>query len=164
MPRNRFYVVWQGRSPGIYSGWEECREQVEGFTGAKYMGFPTLELAEAAWQDDPAKYLSKELNVPKKIICRNPLVGEPDPDSICVDAACKGNPGILEYRGVDTKSGTELFRKTLGIIGMGQRVIGIHLQGTFISVNSIIARRSRGGWVRVINFTGLKVGLGFLDV
>jgi ribonuclease HI len=27
-----------------------------------------------------------------------------------VDAACAGNPGILEYRGVDTKSGAELFR------------------------------------------------------
>jgi ribonuclease HI len=129
MPRNRFYVVWQGRSPGIYSGWEECREQVEGFAGAKYKGFPTLELAEAAWQDDASKYLSKELNVPKKIICRNPLVGEPDPDSICVDAACKGNPGILEYRGVDTKSGTELFRKgpfPKGTVNIGEFLAIVH--------------------------------------
>ncbi len=110
MPKNKFYVIWQGKTPGIYEGWDKCRKQVEGFTGAKYKGFPTLELAQSAMNDDPRKYLSKELNAPKKITCSNPLIGEPDPDSICVDAACAGNPGVLEYRGVDTKSGAEIFR------------------------------------------------------
>jgi len=110
MPRNKYFVVWQGRNPGIYSGWEDCKKQVEGFTGAKYKGFPTLELATSALNDDPRKYMSKELNAPKKIVCSNPFIGEPVTDSICVDAACAGNPGILEYRGVDTQSGGELFR------------------------------------------------------
>jgi ribonuclease HI len=31
-------------------------------------------------------------------------------DSICVDASCIGNPGVTEYRGVDTKSGEVLFQ------------------------------------------------------
>jgi len=110
MPKNKYYIVWQGKKPGIYEGWEKCRKQVEGFTGAKYKGFRTMELARSALNDDPQKYLSADLNTPKKIVCSNPLIGEPDPDSICVDAACAGNPGILEYRGVDTRSGAELFR------------------------------------------------------
>ena len=111
MPKNKFYVVWIGRKPGIYNNWEKCKKQVEGVEGARYKGFPTEEIARSAFHDNFENYINKDLNAPKKIICTNPLIGEPILDSICVDAACKGNPGILEYRGVDTKSGTELFRK-----------------------------------------------------
>ena len=111
MPKFRFYVVWTGRKPGVYSSWEECKEQVEGYEGARYKGFPTRELAEVAAGETPEIYLRKELSIPRKISCTDPGIGEPVPDSICVDAACKGNPGILEYRCVDTKSGAELFRQ-----------------------------------------------------
>jgi ribonuclease HI len=31
--------------------------------------------------------------------------------SLSVDAACSGNPGIMEYRGVDTATGQEIFRQ-----------------------------------------------------
>ena len=129
MPKNKFYVVWSGKNPGIYDTWEKCRKQVEGVEGAKYKGFPTRELAESAYNDDPQKYLSRELNALKKVICNNPLIGEPIPDSICVDAACKGNPGILEYRGVDTKSGAELFRQgpfPLGTVNIGEFLAIVH--------------------------------------
>ena len=110
MPKNKFYVVWQGKIRGIYDSWADCKKQVDCFDGALYKGFPTLDLAKNALNDDPRRYMSKGLHVPKKIVCPNPLIGEPVSDSICVDAACAGNPGILEYRGVDTKSGAELFR------------------------------------------------------
>jgi len=109
MPKNKFYVVWRGKIPGLYTRWSECRKQVDGFDGALYMGFPTLELAQRAAQDDPWKFIGKKLNTVSKIVCKDPLIGEPIPDSICVDAACAGNPGVLEYRGVDTKSAAELF-------------------------------------------------------
>jgi ribonuclease HI len=129
MPKKQFYVVWLGRRPGIYSGWEACREQVDGYAGAKYKGFPTRDLAEAAWNDDPSKYLTRDLNVPRKVVCSDPLIGEPDPDSICVDAACKGNPGILEYRGVDTRSGAELFHQgpfPEGTVNIGEFLAIVH--------------------------------------
>jgi ribonuclease HI len=32
-------------------------------------------------------------------------------DSIAVDGACSGNPGIMEYRGVDVMTGAELFHQ-----------------------------------------------------
>jgi ribonuclease HI len=111
MPKTKFYVVWTGRKPGIYDSWEECRKQVEGFEGAKFKGFPSRELAVAAAGDNHEMHLRKDLNLPKKVICSDPSIGVPISDSICVDAACKGNPGILEYRGVDTFSGAELFRQ-----------------------------------------------------
>ena len=129
MPKNKFYVVWIGRKPGIYNSWELCKGQVEGVEGAKYKGFPTEELARSAFHDNFEKYINKELNTPKKFICTNPLIGEPDTDSICVDAACKGNPGILEYRGVDTKSGAELFRRgpfPVGTVNIGEFLAIVH--------------------------------------
>lgn len=40
-----------------------------------------------------------------------PLHRQPDSNGIAVDAACSGNPGIVEYRGVEIATGIELFRK-----------------------------------------------------
>ncbi|MCX6284817.1 MAG: ribonuclease H family protein [Bacteroidetes bacterium] len=129
MAKSKYYVVWNGRKPGIYEGWDKCKEQVAGFNGAKYKGFLTKDLAKSAFSDDPRKYMEKGLQVPKKIICSNPLVGEPVADSICVDAACSGNPGILEYRGVDTASGAELFRVgpfPEGTVNIGEFLAVVH--------------------------------------
>jgi ribonuclease HI len=129
MSKNKFYVVWVGKKPGIYDSWDKCRKQVEGVEGSKYKGFPTEELAKSAFRDNFEKYLNKALMAPKKIICKDPAIGEPEPDSICVDAACKGNPGILEYRGVDTKSGVELFRQgpfPSGTVNIGEFLAIVH--------------------------------------
>ncbi len=129
MPKNKFYVVWIGRKPGIYSDWNHCKAQVDGVEGAKYKGFATLELAETAYHDDFEKYLKKDLNAPKIIVCSNPLIGAPILDSLSVDAACKGNPGILEYRGVDTKLGVELFRQgpfPEGTVNLGEFLAIVH--------------------------------------
>jgi hypothetical protein len=35
----KFYAVLRGRHSGIYKSWPECREQVHGFSGARYKGF-----------------------------------------------------------------------------------------------------------------------------
>jgi len=129
MPKNKYYVVWIGKNPGIYDSWEKCRKQVEGIEGARYKGFPTEELARSAFQDNFENYIYKDLNAPKEILCTNPMIGEPVQDSICVDAACKGNPGILEYRGVDTKSGAELFRQgpfPQGTVNIGEFLAIVH--------------------------------------
>jgi len=43
---NKFYAVKVGRIPGIYNSWEECKAQVDGFSGPKYKSFPTIEQAK----------------------------------------------------------------------------------------------------------------------
>ena len=129
MAKSKYYVVWNGRKPGIYEGWDKCKEQVAGFNGAKFKGFPTKDIALSAFSDDPRKYMEKGLQSPKKVICSNPLVGVPIADSICVDAACSGNPGVIEYRGVDTASGAELFRVgpfPEGTVNIGEFLAIIH--------------------------------------
>ncbi len=39
--KNKFYVVWVGVSPGIYTTWEECLQHVKGYKGARYKSFAT---------------------------------------------------------------------------------------------------------------------------
>lgn len=43
---NKYYAVKQGYKIGIYNTWDDCKKQVEGYSGAVYKGFPTLEKAE----------------------------------------------------------------------------------------------------------------------
>lgn len=68
MAREKFYVVWQGVKPGIYSSWEECRLQVFGFENARYKSFTSLEEAKKAFNENPWKHLNskKTINQPNK--------------------------------------------------------------------------------------------------
>lgn len=43
----KFYAVKQGRVPGVYQSWEECKAQVDGYSGAAYKSFPTAAEALA---------------------------------------------------------------------------------------------------------------------
>lgn len=47
MAKKNFYTVKNGRIPGIYKTWEDCKEQVQGYPGAVFKGFETLDEAEA---------------------------------------------------------------------------------------------------------------------
>lgn len=43
----KYYAVKTGKKPGIYKSWDECREMTQGYPGALYKSFPTLDEAEA---------------------------------------------------------------------------------------------------------------------
>ena len=43
MGKKKFYVVWHGVSPGIYTSWTDCKLQINGFEGAIYKSFDTQE-------------------------------------------------------------------------------------------------------------------------
>jgi len=51
----KFYVVWQGRTPGIYTDWNSCKRQVDQFAGARYKSFPTQAEAEQAFKGGASK-------------------------------------------------------------------------------------------------------------
>ena len=114
MPKQKFYVVWRGRKPGVYDSWDDCKQQVEGFGEAAYKAYATLEDAEEAFwrgkeEAQPAQAVAgqddKTSDTPLPAAAPRPY----DEDAIAVDAACSGNPGPMEYRGVDLRSGRELF-------------------------------------------------------
>ncbi len=110
MAKQKYYVVWEGHEPGIYTSWPECQRQVNGFEGARYKSFKSKEEADDAYYSDSRDYIGKS---PKQTTKKNVSAKAREAiiwDSIAVDAACSGNPGAMEYRGVDTKTGIEFFR------------------------------------------------------
>jgi ribonuclease HI len=107
--KNKFYAVWKGKKPGIYDSWTACKKEIQGVEGARYMGFPTREEAEAAFRgsyEETRKTRKKKSGADRKTLAR---LGTPNYNSIAVDAASSGNPGVMEYQGVDTRSGKKLF-------------------------------------------------------
>ena len=113
MSKPKFYVVWEGVTPGIYRSWTDCQLQVKGYKGAKYKSFDSLEEAQRAAQCPPEEYLATASRLPRTrpAPCRaeRPLPPEVELNSLAVDAACSGNPGAMEYRGVHVGSGQEVF-------------------------------------------------------
>ncbi len=137
MAKQKYYVVWNGPSPGVYSSWEACQEAVNGVSGAKYKSFKTqeeaedaFEMGEEAYEEAKARDTSDASTSSKPSISRdsressnsnesskpirpafNPqnLPAEVIREAIAVDAACSGNPGAMEYRGVYLADGKEIF-------------------------------------------------------
>jgi ribonuclease HI len=103
----KFYVVWKGRKTGIFASWEECEAQVKGFTGAEYKSFNSRASAERAFRADYRDYAGKPASTGDWLFAPNPPVRE----SLAVDAACSGSPGPLEWRGVRTDTGEEIFHQ-----------------------------------------------------
>ena len=105
---SKFYVVWMGRKTGIFTTWEECADQVKGFTGAEYKAFNSRLAAEQAFRGDFREFSGKPSSNNRQWMF-TPV--PPILESYCVDAACSGSPGRLEYRGVYTVTGKEIFRQ-----------------------------------------------------
>lgn len=106
MTKTKYYVVWKGRKTGIFTSWVECEKQVKGFIGAEYKVFETETEADKAFLANYDDYKGKAASHGKWRAAEE----RPELPSICVDAACNGSPGKLEYRGVNTESGKEIFR------------------------------------------------------
>jgi len=107
--------VWSGKTPGIYDTWEDCEAQVKGVQGAKYKGFASRTEAEQAFASSPENYIIRKPKAEKeengqlsnvKSPISNPIL-----PALAVDAACSGNPGVMEFRGVIVDTGTEVFRR-----------------------------------------------------
>ncbi len=102
MRNKKFYVVWKGNNPGVYFSWTECQNEIKNVKGALYKSFKNLEEARDAFSNGYENY-KKSKNIKN-------LDDGPDLNSISVDAASSGNPGLMEYQGVDTKTKEVLFK------------------------------------------------------
>lgn len=98
-----YYVVWSGKTPGIFDTWEDCEAQVKGVQGAKYKGFASRPEAEQAFASSPENYIIRKPKAEKE---ETPIL-----PALAVDAACSGNPGVMEFRGVIADTGTEVFHR-----------------------------------------------------
>lgn len=158
MAYRKFYVVFEGRAPGIYDTWEECFAQVEGFPQARYRAYTDQDEATEALR----RYDGGDMSIYRAMARRNSSVinyeafPEIRLDGIAVDASCPGNPGPVEYRGVYVGSGQQLFH--YGPLQGGTNNIGEYL--ALIHVAALLRKsgdtstpiysdsRTAIGWVR----------------
>ena len=55
----KYYVVWEGHTPGIYTEWEAAEAQVKGYPEAVFKAFSSREEAEIAFEEGPLEYIGK---------------------------------------------------------------------------------------------------------
>ncbi|MBO4966178.1 MAG: ribonuclease H family protein [Muribaculaceae bacterium] len=121
MTNKKFYVVWAGHNPGVYDSWDDAQEQIQNFKGAKYKSYTSAaEAAEAYRQgillDENLSLgnfltqLSTRIQDSKTATADWHRFPEIDRNGWAVDASCLGNPGVMEYQGVDLATGKRLFR------------------------------------------------------
>lgn len=125
MAKSKFYVVWKGRQIGVYSNWDSCKMQIEGFKGAQYKSFPDRASAEQAFKDGyEASGQRSAVSGQLPDNCPKPIT-----QSIAVDAACSGNPGKVEYQGVFVETNTHLFKSPVfecGTNNIGEFLAIVH--------------------------------------
>lgn len=116
----KYYVVTVGRNPGIYGTWADCKAQVDNFPGARYKSVPTIDEARLLLRNGiPAPTRTAQLTANSTKNTTKPISQRAgfEPNSISVDAACSGNPGMMEYRGVDNLTQAEIFRLNPAVWG-----------------------------------------------
>ena len=123
MAKTKYYVVWKGRRTGIFNTWAECSAQVSGYPDAQFKAFDSLPAARAALDGAYSEFKGKASSTQKWLFApTRPLL-----PSISVDAACSGAPGPLEYRGVETETGRQVFR-------LGPYADGTNNVGEFLAI------------------------------
>lgn len=141
--KTKYYVVWQGNTPGIYDNWDECQKQIKGVSAAKYKSFESRQEAEAAYNRPYTEIIGTAKAAGAKPAAPQPMVGMdekgmtvvrpgavPGPilDSLAVDAACSGNPGVMEYQGVYVANRQQIFhyKAPVGTNNIGEFLAIVH--------------------------------------
>ncbi|MBR1512923.1 MAG: ribonuclease H family protein [Bacteroidales bacterium] len=142
MSKNKFYVVWAGRTPGVYDSWEACKREVVGQKRALYKGFPDRTSADAAFARGFTGF-EKDGAVP--VVDLSQSKERPLSPAIAVDAACAGNPGKMEYQGVFVDFGvqppmrSDLFKSP--VFPHGTNNIG-----EFLAIVHAVSLQKKHGW------------------
>lgn len=153
MPKQKFYVVWEGHTPGIYTTWEAAKRQVEGYAQAKYKSFESRAAAEKALKESYWAYVKKSDSKPPSAekVPRSAIVKE----SVAVDAACSGNPGDMEYQGVYTADGKRLFH-------VGPLEDGTNNIGEFLALVHALAMLKQQGKPSMPIYSDSKIAQGWV--
>lgn len=136
MAKKKYYTVWVGNTPGVYDSWDECQKQIKGFNGAKFKSFESKEEAEKAFDENYSNHIGNKAEGQKPKV--DPNSSEIEHNSLAVDAACSGNPGKMEYRGVYVGNGQQLFH--FGPIH------GTNNIGEFLAIVHGLAYLKQKGW------------------
>lgn len=124
--KQKYYVIWEGHKKGIFDSWTETEKNIKGFPNAQYKSFESRQEAEAASKKN---YWASINPKAAKTLKTLGSTGNFIIPSISVDAACAGNPGILEYQGVNTATKEVLFKRgpfPVGTVNLGEFLAIVH--------------------------------------
>lgn len=151
----KFYVVWKGRTTGVFDSWEACKEQTNGFEGAIYKSFVSRESAEKAFHSESDEYIGQgKKYVPELSKEELLLIGDPIEDSIAVDGAWNNNTGLVEYQGVYLKTYEVLFH-------IGPLEDGTINMVEFLAIVHALALCKQWHW-KIPIYSDSKIALGWL--
>ena len=151
----KHYVVWTGKTPGIFNNWNDCKKSIDSFSGAEYKSFTSKKEAEIAFTKSYNDY--KGINTKKNIVNKALIkeVGKPNLKSIAVDAACSGNPGLMEYRGVNTKTSQQL-------VIQGPFEEGTNNIGEFLALVHGLAYLQKNNLTELPIYSDSKIAIGWI--
>ncbi|MDX2231444.1 MAG: viroplasmin family protein [Leptolyngbyaceae cyanobacterium bins.349] len=139
MSKAKYYAVIKGRKTGIFTSWSQCEQQVKGFSGAIFKSFGTRAEAEAAIASAGQNGNQSPQSASRwESTSRQRSTSTFIETSICVDAACSGNPGVVEYQGVCTTTHEVLFH-------MGPIPHGTNNLGEFLAIVHALAYLKQTG-------------------
>jgi len=151
----KFYVVWKGRETGVFSSWDDCKAQTNGFDGAVFKSFESKELAEEAYKNSSQLYVGQQKKVvPKLSASELERIGEPIEDAIAVDGAWDNTTGLVEYQGVYIKTGEVLFH-------VGPLEDGTINMVEFLAIVHALALCKQWHW-NVPIYSDSKIALGWI--
>lgn len=154
--KKKYYVVWKGRDTGVFYSWDECKAQVDKFQGALYKSYEDEDEAfEALKKGASPRFVS---NVAKKVQAKQAAKipsSQIIQQALAVDAACSGNPGDMEYRGVYVQTGQEIFR-------MGPFPEGTNNIGEFLAIVHGLSLLKQKGLTMPI-YSDSKIAMGWIS-
>lgn len=153
----KYYVVWAGHETGIYSSWDECKAAVDGFPGARYKSYGSRQEAIEAYRGNPDEELGlfKAMARRKAEQVNHAVNPEIKRGAIAVDAACSGNPGPVEYQGVDIDTGARIFH-------VGPLQGGSNNLGEFLALVHALAWLSQRGLGQIPIYTDSRTALAWV--
>ncbi|PZE16810.1 ribonuclease H [Putridiphycobacter roseus] len=107
--KTKYYVVWEGHTPGIYTDWITAQKEIQGYPKPVYKIFGSKALAEKAFKEGAENYKGDYKKTRDLTAEELTKIGNPLELALCVDAACNGK-GDFEYRGVWMHNKEEVFR------------------------------------------------------
>jgi ribonuclease HI len=148
----KYYVVWEGHQRGVFDKWDACKKQTDGYKNAKYKSFNTREEANQAFNSSAERFIvyGRPKSTPNSKLFTGTIVE----DCICVDAACSGNPGDMEYRGV-LLDGTELFK-------IGPLAEGTNNVGEFLGIVHGLAFLQKQNRTTTTIYSDSKIAIGWV--
>ena len=155
MGAKKYYVIWKGKETGVFSSWDKVKKLVQGAEGAKYKSFGSKAEANIAIKK---KYSDYQGNNSKKIALSDAdkaRFGVPIKNSLTVDAACSGNPGKMEYRGVLHHNKQEIFK-------MGPFKNGTNNIGEFLALVHGISLLKKKGLHSLPIYSDSKIAMSWI--